>query len=445
MTRVGVDVAIVGAGISGLTAAFRLQQAGHSTKVLEARRRVGGRVERLVGNDGKAYDGGGQFLSSEQAAVSVLLQELGLSRSRLSACGEAVTIRNGDRVVAPALAGGVELQELSRTWEMLDSLCMQIPHEAPWSGEHAREWDRQTFRSWTSSAIRNSAARQTVETMLMPAGPAEDVSLLHVLAFLQATGGTHGFLAARDLVVSGGTFRLPETLSVFLGDDVVLESPVTRIVTRRDGVVVESAKVVVEAAAAIVALAPPLIERIDFIPALSSKRRLMQQHWLQMPAIKSVGIYETPWWRTRGLSGNVMSDDDFAPVMLDASPSDGSAGVILGLTNYARRLPPWIVDDSIRRQTEFFAAIDRALGPGAPAPIEYLEGNWVGRRWSHGCAQMLPCGFLTTLGMAVREPVDRIAWAGTEVATNWAGYIEGAVIAAEHAVEAVSHFVTDQR
>src|SRR6185437_2161061 len=111
---------VVGAGVSGLTAALRLQQAGHRTKVLEARRRVGGRVEKLVGSTGKAYDGGGQFLSSEQAAVSGLLQELGLERSRLSARGEAVRIRNGERALAPAVAGGIESPELRSAWEMLE-------------------------------------------------------------------------------------------------------------------------------------------------------------------------------------------------------------------------------------------------------------------------------------------------------------------------------------
>jgi len=46
---------------------------------------------------------------------------------------------------------------------------------------------------------------------------------------------------------------------------------------------------------------------------------------------------------------------------------------------------------------------------------------------------VMPPGVLTTVGKSLRQPFDRIFWAGTETAEKWSGYIEGAIVAGEKA------------
>ena len=78
-------------------------------------------------------------------------------------------------------------------------------------------------------------------------------------------------------------------------------------------------------------------------------------------------------------------------------------------------------------------------GPRAAAPIEFLQLDWSAERWSGGCygAHLAP-GVLTGFGPGLREPCGRIHWAGTETATVWAGYMEGAVRSGERAAAEVS-------
>jgi monoamine oxidase len=156
-----------------------------------------------------------------------------------------------------------------------------------------------------------------------------------------------------------------------------------------------------------------------------------------MPSIKSIAVYETPWWRERGFSGQAVTDLPVAPFLMDASPPDDDVGVLVSFTNLARRPPAWVVEDTYRRRSQFFATVTAAFGPDVHAPLAYLEGNWLGRRWTYGCGQMLQCGVLSRFGDVLRAPVGRVLWAGTEVSIEWPTYMEGAIRAGDYAAEQV--------
>ena len=64
--------------------------------------------------------------------------------------------------------------------------------------------------------------------------------------------------------------------------------------------------------------------------------------------------------------------------------------------------------------------------------------NWSAEQWSRGCpVAVLPPGTLVDFGAALREPVGRIHWAGTETADYWNGYMDGAVRSGERAAKEV--------
>jgi monoamine oxidase len=90
-----------------------------------------------------------------------------------------------------------------------------------------------------------------------------------------------------------------------------------------------------------------------------------------------------------------------------------------------------------RRQVtlDSFAAY---FGPQAAQPREYIEGRWTNELWSRGDpVGFAPPGVLVGFGTALRTPVGRIHWAGTETADYWIGYMDGAVRSGQRAAEEV--------
>ena len=83
------------------------------------------------------------------------------------------------------------------------------------------------------------------------------------------------------------------------------------------------------------------------------------------------------------------------------------------------------------------------LAPEAANPRDYRDFNWLEERWSRGGpVGLMGPGTLTSLGPVLREPVGRIHWAGTETATSWPGYMEGAIQAGERAAAQAASFST---
>ena len=143
--------------------------------------------------------------------------------------------------------------------------------------------------------------------------------------------------------------------------------------------------------------------------------------------------YPEPFWRTEGLSGSVFSLDDEVSIIFDNSPPDLSCGVLLGLLEggHARvtgKLPPE------ERKEMVLSAFARFFGPRGADPDEYVERDWAAEEWSRGCyGGRFGTGVWTGYGEALREPVGRIHWAGTETAEVWNGYMDGAVRSGERA------------
>jgi monoamine oxidase len=436
MERRRVEVVVVGAGLSGLAAARRLHSRGRSVCVLEAQASVGGRIERLEGPGDTAIDGGGQFLGETQTRIFELADELELAPSPLSKEGRFVNILAGVRSTSDeGLLGeaGARRRYNDALRQILD-LTSELSLVRPWTHPRAAEWDSQVFRTWTEANIPERDVRDAVEATLMPAGSAADVSLFHVLVYVRGIGDEKGLRTTEYALIPGGTFQIPERMAAELGEAVALESPVRAIAHGPTAVRVTSDRIEVDADTAIIALAPPLVERIEFTPDLPPRRRILQHRWVQQPSIKSIAVYETAWWRERGYSGEAVTDLPVAQFIMNAS-APGGMGILVSFTNLTRRPPTWVIEDADRRHSQFLKTVTAAFGPDAPPPLAYLEGNWMARRWSYGCGQMLQCGVLSRFGDVLRAPVGRLIWAGTEVAIGWATYMEGAIRAGEQAAE----------
>ena len=204
-----------------------------------------------------------------------------------------------------------------------------------------------------------------------------------------------------------------------------------------DGVAVETALGTLRARHAIVALPPPLVAEIRFTPDLGTERRQLITSIPMGAVIKCIAAYEHPFWRERGFSGQAIADEGPVRAVFDASPEDARPALLMGFFEgaAARRFAPSATEERKAIVLDTFA---RFFGAEAHSPIAYVDRAWTNEPYSRGCyAALFPPGVWTRLGHLIREPEGRVHWAGTETATVWNGYIEGAVRSGVRAAEEV--------
>jgi monoamine oxidase len=225
----------------------------------------------------------------------------------------------------------------------------------------------------------------------------------------------------------GGSQSISKALTATLADRLVLDSPVLRIADDGKGTVaVESKRIKVQARRVVVAMMPSDTKRIDFMPGLPPARRGLVEAWRGDPSIKVNAVYDEPFWRKDGLSGLGLSDRPPIGITFDNSPPDGSRGVLLAFLAESG-----VAKDPEVRRAAVLSGLADLFGKRAKTPTAYIEDDWSRDGWTTGCVSPVPRNVLTRFGHALRTPVGRIHWAGTETSEVWCGYMDGAVRSGE--------------
>jgi monoamine oxidase len=420
--------------------------AGLSVLAPEARDRVGGRLLNHTLRNGAVVELGGQWVGPTQDRVLALAEELGvgvfptyIEGEHLLAVDGEMRRYGGDDFALPEDA----LADVGATQQRLAQMVAEVPLDEPWRAAQAGEWDAQTLDAWLV-ANPNTQVGLGYWRTLVPAlfsAEAAEMSLLHFL-FYCLSGGTLDRLVAtsggaRESRLEGGSQRLASRLADRLDGVVRLDSPVTAIRQDGGGVEVTHDGVVVRAGRAVVAVPPTLAGRIRYSPALPPLRDQLTQQVPMGYIVKVQVAYPEPFWREEGLSGNAFSLDDEVSVIFDNSPPDLSCGELLGLVEgaHARRAGKLKSDE---RREMLLSVFAKFFGPRAADPDEYVEKDWAAEEWSRGCyGGRFGTGVWTGYGEALREPVGRIHWAGTETAEVWNGYMDGAVRSGQRAAREV--------
>lgn len=441
------DVIVIGGGYSGIAAAWSSRKYGHSVTVLEARDRVGGRAWTKHVPGGGWVDNGGQWIGPGMTRILELAGEVGVGTFPTYEDGDSILVYGGKRIVYgaedPHSLGipvpEADLKDFMAAIIEIDKLSREVPSQAPWEAPRAREFDYQTVESWMDRNLVTDGAKFALRSVVAGyfAVEACDLSFLHLLFYVAAAGGVEA-LEESSLVwrFDGGAQEIPNRLAERLGDSISLDTAVRAIDQTGDTVVVETDAGLREARRVIVAASPALAARISYRPALPASRDQYMQRTPLGSVIKCHAVYPAAYWRQDNLNGQLVSEEDVNSIF-DNSPPDGKPGILVGFIEgeAARRWADRPEADVQHKMLDTFA---EHFGDRARQPSHFYYANWAREPWSRGCYCGVPTpGTWTNYRDAVRRPVGRVHWAGTEAATKWVQYMEGAVRSGQRAAAEV--------
>lgn len=455
-----VDVVVIGGGLSGLTAARELKQQGRRVLLLEAKARIGGRmVNQSVAGNG-VIDLGGQWGGKTHKRFEALTDELGLKRYPSYYDGKGVFLWNGQsfttdlfsdfkRAIGFSNPDDINLPESEKQtalglWQEMLSIAETISPETPWTSPNAETLDATPVSQWLAERQASPLA-QWMFGWICRGGGAQvfepyEASMLH-LAWTMAVAPPSE--TPEDWLLYKGAGEVAKILANQLGSDVRLNAPVSHIRQGSEGLTVSYGDgQSVQAQAAVVAIPPVLRLNIQFEPALPPRFVQLMQRTPMPSKWKVLAVYPTAFWRKQGFCGAGSGNLSVLEQTADACPPSGTPGILASFVSGNR--VGTFSQLSHREQRELILRdLVTFWGPEAGSPLELVIKRWTEDPWQTGGYGVTRTpGAWTAFGSSWQDPHGKVFWAGTEQATRWPGYFEGAIeaglAAARQAVDVIA-------
>jgi monoamine oxidase len=430
-----VDVIVVGAGLAGLAAARDLVRGGADVVVLEARTRVGGRVEAVMLDDGRVVQTGGEVFGHDHRAYRQLVDELGLAiePSYVAEPGEMSWglvdgVYVGDE--PPWMTAG-ERADLERVEFTFATLAREVDPDDPWSHPLASSWDAISVGEWLRSVDALPAVRRRFElgSLSLSCDGPERTSLLAELRKHTVLGGDGFYDLNRweGLRVADGSAAVPVALAGELGPRVRLGAVVSAIDVSRSPVRVALASGEEVVAEAVVCALPAGPLREVSITGMSDERLRSLRAQRHALAAKVVVAYQRPFWHDSGQNGLAETEWLFGSTW---SQGGGVLSLLVPPERFSafRAAPPGARSDAV------LSGLAALYGERARSPAAMVERSWGADPFTQGYISSWAPGDLMRVGPlhGTHEPPFYVA--GSD---HWvAGYMEGAVLTGRDAARA---------
>lgn len=463
------DVVVVGAGLSGLSAAYKLlrQAPGLEVIVIEAKDRIGGRTitqELTAANGRDFWELGGQWVGSCQPHIMQLLAELNLKTYEQYTKGTKFmflrdnTIRTYKSTI-PSL-GVAATVDLGLFMFKVERMIRQVSIDDPSACPNAEKWDAITVEAFLQQSLWTQGAKDAVDAAIRTIFGTEcsQISMLYFLAYASAAGSLQQILeatpgSAQEFKVEGGSQGICRKLVERIGSEKIwLSEPASSIVQNSKEVIVKlkSGKSI-HCGRCIMATPPTETLRIEFNPPLPTEK---VELWKRMPVghiIKTIVTYEKAFWRDKGFSGEIVATEgnlmecENQPLGLvyDATSANGNPALVIFISGKPATI--WGNVSFEERQAAVKKSLSMFFGPECMSPLDYAEKDWSKEVYNGGCpVYTVTPGVMSYFASGMRDSFERIDFAGTESATVWCGFLNGAVQSGYRAAAKVLYHIRPQ-
>ena len=413
------DIIIIGAGLSGLTAAYRLEQARLNVLVLEARDEVGGRTRTKMLN-GIPFNLGGQFIGKRHTRMQNLCKALGLHLSDNKLNKPVAWFSGNKRRVSylPPLSLADIVKSVSIFFK-LNFLARDVNYEQPWQSGKALNYDNISFEAWLQKQKVSQRIYDLVKGVMEGYAnvPMTDVSLLHALWWIARSGGVMRALQdGTKMTVTEGTQRISQALANKLGEKVLLNNPVTSI-EQDDATVKVSTKAGSFIAKYAIVTAPiGTLNQIHFYPPMPEGLQEMINTVEASKASAVVALLKSK----KGIFSDIAINHKVFPLAWR-----GDELKLKGLT-LSNDLP----------ETEYPQTLSSCFTNQQDSVDAWAMENWGSNPYSKGTYIVFKPNQLTKYGPLLRMPHNRVFFAGAE-RSSWVNNMEGAVESGEQIADQI--------
>ena len=419
---------IIGAGFAGLAAAHELVSAGYNVKVIEARKRAGGRV--LSFSDfvkGRNVEGGAELIGSNHPTWVAYAEKFKL---------ELIDVTEDESAEAPIFIGGQRLDEKASEalWKEMDEVLSRMNADAakvdafqPWKSGDAKKLDLRPTAAWIESQECSALCKTAMTAQLTSDNGAMTAwqSYLGNLAQIKGGGLEKYWTESEVLRCKDGNQRLALALAEAVGASrITLDKPVKSVrmeekrclVTLADGVKVEADDVVLT-------VPPSVWNKIAFDPPLPGTLRP------QMGCnVKYLAAVKGRFWEGAKLSQYSLTD---GPVSMTWDATDnqkeGEAGACL--TSFsggpaAETCRQWSKEE---RDEKYLKELEKLYPEVRKNFTASRFMDWPSDPWTAASYSFPAPGQITTLGKTMYEGLGRLHFAGEHACPAFVGYMEGAL------------------
>lgn len=452
---IGPRIAIVGGGLAGLTAAYRLKQAGYMATVYEASSRLGGRCYSLRDyfDEGQIAEHGGELIDTGHTQTKQLAQELGLTLDNLLQAE-----KNGTEPIyffdGEIYSVQQATDDLKGIWQKVHSDVSAASYPTLYNYYTQRGWelDHMSIIDWINESVPggiNSKLGQLLDVAynIEYGGECSEQSALNLLYLLGYSG--QGQLrifgpSNEKFHVRGGNDQIAQRLADRVAGQVQTSKALVAIRRNSDAtytLTFQTGMSSEDVVADHVVLALPfsiLKSSVDYSQAGFNQVKQWSIAESSMGTNTKLNVqFSSRHWESLHCNGETYSDTGYQNTWEVSRAQPGTAGILVNYTggnigkSFSQGTP------EVRTQ-QFLQQLEPVL-PGISSrwngktALDY----WTGYRWTRGSYSYWKVGQYTRFSGAERERSGNCHFAGEHTSVDFQGYLNGAVETGERAASEI--------